>query len=178
MLRSRSRVARSTVWIPPRVGSELEGEADRCRPLETGGVLLGFEDADDDRQIQVVDAVGPGPGGTHRRDRFEPDAAWQRDRIAAIYRDSGRVVTYLGDWHSHPLGSGRPSRLDRKTAARIARCAEARVPQPVILILSGGEESWMLHAYRYIRRRLHAAACWVENSAGGELWSSGASREA
>lgn len=166
MLRRRSRVKGSTVWIPPRVRSELEREADRCHPLETGGVLLGFQDVDDDRQIQVVAALGPGPGGTHRRDRFEPDSAWQRDRIADVYRESGRIVTYLGDWHSHPRGSGKPSRLDRKTAERVARCAEARAVHPLILILSRNENGWSFHAYRYARHRLRPAWCMGVNPSG------------
>ncbi len=89
---------------------------------------------------------------------------WQRDRIATIYRESGNVVTYLGDWHSHPQGSRTPSRLDRRTARRIARFTAARVPHPLILIVSGGRDTWALHAYRYERRRLQPVDLWPEGT--------------
>jgi len=125
------------------------------RPLETGGVLLGFVDVDDKEQLQVVASVGPGPRAVHRRDRFEPDTAWQLERIAKAYRDSGNVVRYLGDWHSHPGASTQPSRLDRRTATRIARHRQARVRHPLIAILGGGElDAWVLACWRYQRRRL------------------------
>lgn len=159
MLGRRSRVDQSVVWVPSQVADELEQEAERCDPLETGGVLLGFPDANDHRQVQVAALVGPGPHATHRRHRFDPDTTWQRERIAATYRRSGHVVTYLGDWHSHPRGSGTPSRLDRKTARRIARFPGARAPHPLMLIVSGGPESWSIDIYRYSKRKLRVAEC-------------------
>ena len=162
MLRRGRRVAPAVVWIPSEVEREHEREADRCSPLETGGVLLGYEDTEEREQLQLVTTVGPGPRAAHRRHRFKPDSAWQRDRIATIYRNSGNVVTYLGDWHSHPHVSGKPSRLDRGTARRIARFTEARVPHPLMLIVSGGQDSWALHAYRYERRQLQYVDLWPE----------------
>ncbi len=83
MLRRSRRVEPAVVWMPPEVERELEREADRCAPLETGGVLLGYEDTEARGQLQLVTPVGPGPKAVHRRHRFQPDPVWQRDRIAA-----------------------------------------------------------------------------------------------
>lgn len=157
MLRRGRSVEAAVVWIPAEVERALEEEADRCSPCETGGVLLGFEDPEKPRRVQLVTALGPGPKAVHQRDRFEPDAAWQRKRISTIYQDSGNITTYLGDWHSHPRGSGQPSRLDRRTARRIARCVEARAAHPLMVIVSKPVSSWALDAYHYERRRLHPA---------------------
>lgn len=135
----------------------MEREAERRYPNETGGVLLGFADSEDDEQIQLATQVGPGPKASHEPFRFEPDSEWQRRRIAETYEQSGHIVTYLGDWHSHPRGGRTPSSLDRKTAKEIAWCAEARVPHPLILILYGEPEAWQIAAYRRQRWKLREA---------------------
>jgi integrative and conjugative element protein (TIGR02256 family) len=128
-------------------------EAARAAPLESGGVLLGWQDPEG-RKLVIAGVVGPGPQATHRRTRFSPDNDWQCEQITAAYEESGRTVTYLGDWHSHPGGGDTPSRRDERTARRIARARAARARHPVMLILSGGSEVWHPTAYRYTGRRL------------------------
>jgi len=153
----RAVIVRQTrVRIAAAVAAELRRESQHSAPLETGGVLLGFVDADAPFAVEVLAQAGPGPDAEHRRHRFVPDSAWQTARIADVYSRSGRVITYLGDWHSHPGGSAWPSRLDRRTAARIARSKAARAPRPLMLIVSGAslEE---LNAYRFARFRLRTA---------------------
>lgn len=149
----------SRVWIrlPERVFVAMRREAERHFPAESGGVLLGYLDPNDCKHIQVLKQVGPGPKALHKRNRFEPDGGWQARRIAAAYRNSGTLVRYLGDWHSHPHGGGRPSGIDRSTAAKIASSRRAKAPHPLTLILHGGPEEWEISAYRFGRRRLRPA---------------------
>jgi integrative and conjugative element protein (TIGR02256 family) len=132
----------------------MEEEAERGYPDESGGALLGYFRASDRDRIQVCEQVGPGPKAIHKRHRFEPDGDWQAERIAEGYARSGRINTYLGDWHSHPGGGGKPSALDRSTAREIAQCTEARLPHPLILIVFGGPTAWEVAAYRRGRWRL------------------------
>lgn len=155
---------RADVLIPMLVMREMEADADRHAPEETGGVLLGYADRTDAARIQVTIQIGPGPKAVHRRHFFHPDSEWQAQEIADAYASSGRVSTYLGDWHSHPGGSRRPSGLDRSTARRIARCEQARVPHPVMLILHGEPANWRLAAYRRGRWRLRAGSATVEGA--------------
>ncbi len=142
------------IELTAAVLAEMEAEAERHFPSESGGVLLGYRPPGHRRALQVTEVVGPGPRARHRRHRFEPDGAWQATEIAAAYERSGRTVTYLGDWHSHPRGSGRPSGLDRATARKIARSPKARAPRPLLIILFGEPESWRLAARSYRRRGL------------------------
>lgn len=130
------------VLLPEVVLGELEREAERAFPNETGGVLLGYRDREEATLVQVMFQIGPGPNAVHKRHRFEPDSVWQQAQIALAYGQSGRIATYLGDWHSHPEGSPRLSKLDRDTARRIARCRQARARRPIMLILCGGPKSW------------------------------------
>lgn len=155
---------KAEVLVPPSVMREMEADAERRAPEETGGVLLGYTDRTDAMQIQVTDQIGPGPNAIHRRNFFYPDGKWQAQEIATAYASSGCVSTYLGDWHSHPGGSRRPSGLDRSTARRIALCGQARAPHPVMLILHGEAGDWQLAAYRRGRWRLHAGRATVEEA--------------
>jgi integrative and conjugative element protein (TIGR02256 family) len=101
----------------------------------------------------VSELVEGGPAARRETHRFEPDGAWQRQRIAERYAASGDTLAYLGDWHSHPLG-GAPSRLDRGTARCIAKTRAARCPHPIMLIAVYSKGRWELCGYRYARRRL------------------------
>lgn len=128
-------------------------EARRTDPLESGGILLGWHAADG-RDLLAAAMIGPGPDAVHKRTRFEPDSAWQRRELSRVYRDSGRILTYLGDWHSHPGGSDTPSRRDERTARRIARHRSARVREPIMVIVAGQGTRWELAPHLYTARRL------------------------
>lgn len=153
-MRARTQlVVPGRLWLAQSALKAMVAEALRTEPLESGGVLLGWRDQTG-TELVVAHVVGPGADATHRRTKFSPDTDWQRQEIAAAYEASGRRVTYLGDWHSHPGGSDLPSRRDEKTARRIARSRSARAPQPVMLILTGKKKAWRAVPYRFFDKRL------------------------
>jgi integrative and conjugative element protein (TIGR02256 family) len=153
-VRARSaRLAPGKVWLTDAVLEAMVAEARGTEPLESGGVLLGWQDGQG-MELVVARIVGPGPRAVHRRTRFSPDDDWQREQIADAYVASGRTVSYLGDWHSHPGGGDTPSRRDERTARRIARSRSARARRPVMLILSGEADTWLPSAHRFTGRRL------------------------
>lgn len=149
-------MSRARVRLPERVLLAMRREAERHFPAESGGVLLGYVDPGDHKHIQVLKQVGPGPKAVHQSHRFEPDGKWQAKRIAAAYRNSDTLVRYLGDWHSHPRSGGKPSSLDRSTAAKIAAEPRSQTAHPLMLILHGTPKEWEVAGYRYGRRRLRA----------------------
>lgn len=142
---------RLTVWISAAAWKRLATESTRRRPLETGGVLMGYTSNDRDT-IVITNVIGPGPRAIHGRTTFAPDPAYQERAIARRYRESQRRITYLGDWHSHPGGTARLSRTDRKTLRRIRDHADARTPEPVMTVLHGRDE-WHVTVWRLQRRR-------------------------
>jgi integrative and conjugative element protein (TIGR02256 family) len=146
-------VATGRLWLSAGVLERMIAEARRTEPLESGGVLLGWHDQDN-LELVVARVLGPGLEATHRRTRFSPDGDWHREQIAEAYEASGRTVSYLGDWHSHPGGSSAPSRRDERTARRIARSRSARARRPVMLILPGKADTWRPTAYRFVAQRL------------------------
>lgn len=105
-------------------------------PLETGGCLLGYWD-ESFKEVVIEECIGPGPMAKHSKYGFEPDSEWQELQIARIYKDSGFLRTYLGDWHSHPQGKLTLSWKDKRTLLRIAKFSPARAPHPLMVVMAG-----------------------------------------
>jgi integrative and conjugative element protein (TIGR02256 family) len=151
-------LAAGRVWLASAVLELIVAEAESRAPLETGGVLLGWA-AEDGPDLVVSRMLGPGPRAVNKRTRFSPDSRWQRKGIARVYRESARVLAYLGDWHSHPGGSSSPSGRDLRTARRIARHRSARVRAPLMLILAGSGGDWRPVPYRLLDSELVRLEC-------------------
>jgi integrative and conjugative element protein (TIGR02256 family) len=134
------------MWVRDRVVTAMTAEASSRYPLETGGVLMGYWSGSDD--LIVTHAIGAGPSAQHHRETFNPDSAWQTEEIARHYSASGRVETYLGDWHSHPGHDGFGlSRRDRATLLRIATDPAARAPVALMAVMVGEPEDWHVAAW-------------------------------
>jgi integrative and conjugative element protein (TIGR02256 family) len=146
-----ARRARPLLWISEELLDELTAQANRERPNETGGMLLGWHA---EGQSVLAAAIGAGPGARSERDSLLPDGPWQQHRLEEAYEQSGRRITYLGDWHSHPRGPARPSARDRDTAALVARCAAARAPEPLTAIIGRHAGRWRLRCFIYIDGRM------------------------
>jgi integrative and conjugative element protein (TIGR02256 family) len=138
----------NVVWITERELEHIEREANGAYPRETGGVLLGYSA---NGSFVVTDIIGPGPRAVHRLWHFKPDAAYHEAEVARVYLSSGRMHTYLGDWHTHPDGIARMSFTDGRTLRRIARTRAARVNNPIMLISAGSPTNgWENSAWRFL----------------------------
>lgn len=141
-------------WLSRAAWQAIVSEGTAKLPLETGGVLMGYWDPVG-RDVVITAAIGPGPEACHEPAAFCPDHDHQVTEISRHYEASGRRSTYLGDWHTHPMGPGKLSRQDRRTLARIARTPEARAPHPLMLVAAGGDpwdlSLWCLTASRWWR---------------------------
>jgi integrative and conjugative element protein (TIGR02256 family) len=118
---------------------EMQAEADRCTPLETGGILMGRWATS--TRVEVVRQIGPGPMAFHDPAAFSPDQRYQEVQVAAVFRETRGQLIYLGDWHSHPGSGAFLSKKDRSALALIAMSEEARAPHALMAILAGGN-SW------------------------------------
>jgi integrative and conjugative element protein (TIGR02256 family) len=136
-----SRIA----WVDKRLLGLMSAESECWCPKETGGILVGYWS---DRDVVITDIIGPGPKAVHRRYSFTPDAKWQENEIARTYEESGRVITYLGDWHSHPHGTPGLSIKDLVTLLRVAIHKPARAPRPIMGILHNNPQ-WELMVWRF-----------------------------
>lgn len=121
-------------WISHNALIFMVGEFKRAYPNETGGVLLGYWSAPN--SAVITHAIGPGPNAVHDDVSFIPDCSYHESEIARLYEYSGRIHTYLGDWHSHPNSCTELSSTDRRTLSTIAKHKEARVRTPLMAIIA------------------------------------------
>jgi integrative and conjugative element protein (TIGR02256 family) len=122
-------------WVSDGALRAMRQEAERHRPLETGGVLVGYRVK---QAVVITDAAGAGAHAKHGQLTYSPDDVHDAAIIRQFYERSGRVLTYLGDWHTHPGGSIELSALDVQALGRIASHAEARASRALMAVLAGG----------------------------------------
>lgn len=147
MRRMRYGLTPVKLWIPETVLAEMVVEAQRCFPKETGGVWMGYRGTGAE-DLVITHMIGPGPGAMHRTDAFQPDATYQHAEIERHYHASGRLDTFLGDWHTHPRSTAYLSRKDRKALREVAESASSAQSRPIMGILAGGKP-WKLGAWRF-----------------------------
>lgn len=144
-----------TIWIDERVLEAMATAGRALQPLEAGGILLGWRDA----ETKIVsDLLGPGPHALHGRHALVPDHRWQTERIRTAFRDSKGDLDYLGDWHTHPDGLAAMSELDRKTLNRIGK----RVRGALMVIAAGGAADWTYGGWAHTRSRMLGAGSCVK----------------
>ncbi len=134
---------RIEIMISEKATKEMNRLADNHFPLETGGLLVGYQNKQQ-RLTVIADIIGPGQEAKHYRYSFIPDYDYQEYQLSEAYKQSGRTLTYLGDWHSHPLGNHVLSSHDSGTLQSIADFPMARMPFPFMAILAGSKRSWKI----------------------------------
>lgn len=147
------------VWLPKTALDQMTADADAWYGNETGGTFMGYWAA---RDTAVVTAIIPaGPNASRERSSFQPDQDWQQAEIAKHYENSGRLDTYLGDWHTHPdEDSGQLSWKDKACLKSIIRTPAARNSNPIMIIMCGRPQNWVPNAWvGRIRTRL----AWFES---------------
>ncbi|MBK9265633.1 MAG: hypothetical protein IPM54_38320 [Polyangiaceae bacterium] len=89
----------------------------RRRRMELGGSIVALENKD---HTLVAYAVPTGPRADQGPGHLRTDADFQNHALAAI---RGRLpqLTYVGDWHVHPMWLPALSGTDQSTAERILR---------------------------------------------------------
>ncbi|MFA4828785.1 MAG: Mov34/MPN/PAD-1 family protein [Thermodesulfovibrionales bacterium] len=123
-----------TIWLDREHLRVLCEEANDKYPNETGGCFVGYY-FKKNKDLVVTNIVGPGPNAIHGEYYFKPDDDWQEKEIGKLYSESGRLYTYLGDWHVHTVPDEKLSWKDKKTLRRIARHTPARIITPIMGIM-------------------------------------------
>jgi integrative and conjugative element protein (TIGR02256 family) len=143
-----------SLWLPEKLYNEMSTEAALWSPLETGGIFLGY--VSDSNEVVVTALVHAGPAARRTKWSFRPDGDFQNEGIAKQYAASGRRDLYLGDWHTHPGGSANMSWRDRRTLQAIAQSPEARIANPIMMILH--DHKWKVATWQFSRKSILASA--------------------
>lgn len=133
-----------TVFFADRILATWGDEVRSRFQRESGGMLLGYETVSG--QAVITSATRPGPNARLGLFSFEPDHEWDRCLLAEAYEGSGRIIRYLGEWHSHSFGWLRPSPSDGRTIRKIAAHSDARMEYPFSAIVSRGRDGTLVWA--------------------------------
>jgi integrative and conjugative element protein (TIGR02256 family) len=110
-----------------------------ARPFEVGGWLLGFW-AEDASAVFVTHATPPASHGSPFGVRIS--GRGHRQRFDDAWDATDGVVTFLGDWHTHPGCPPLPSQQDAKAMEQLAGREQYGTPYPLMAILSTPRWPW------------------------------------
>lgn len=112
-------------------------------PNETGGVLLGYFDLPN-ASVYLVDVL-PAPADSQGDPSgFTRGIDGLSAAVKQVSERTGGIVDYVGEWHSHPPGSGaRPSTADMYQMASLASALHRDGLPALMLIVGEDEEYWM-----------------------------------
>lgn len=104
-------------------------------PAETGGVLVGVIDQKL-RTITIVDVSDAPPDSSADATSFVRGTDGSQDFVSRCQELTGQMVSYIGEWHSHPAGhSANPSPTDFTLLATLAaRLAADGVPALMAIV--------------------------------------------
>ncbi|WP_373371810.1 Mov34/MPN/PAD-1 family protein [Archangium lansingense] len=144
-LEFRSADARFRVYVP---GATVRRLLHLCRSsgtMETGGILVGGYSA-------TLDCARVRAASDPPTDSVRGPSSFQRGtrglQVWLERRWASRGEHYLGEWHFHPYAAPVPSGTDLQQLGRIARTADYRCPEPILLIVGGDPAgAWLISAH-------------------------------
>lgn len=119
------------------VEAKLHAMRDACLPSETGGVLVGVIDQKL-HTITIVDVSDAPPDSSADATSFVRGEGGQ-DYVSRCEELTGGMVSYVGEWHSHPTGyTSNPSGTDIVLLATLAsRLASDGIPALMVIASKG-----------------------------------------
>lgn len=146
-------MSQSKLWLRNCFYSEIVNEAEKRKPLETGGAFMGY--IAENKDVVVTDIIGAGENAEYNKHSFIPDQDYQLKEIERIYLKSSGMKSYLGDWHTHPNHTTDLSLKDKKTLTRVAITPESHNPNPIMVILGGQPREWTMNAVQFVSGHIY-----------------------
>ncbi len=144
-LEFRSADARFHVHVPAATVRRLLYLCCSSGTRETGGILVGRYSATLDC-ARVSAASGPPTDSIRGPSSFQRGTRGLQTWLEHWWGSRGDH--YLGEWHFHPYALPVPSSTDLQQLQRIARTADYRCPEPILLIVGGDPAGkWSISAH-------------------------------
>ena len=123
------------IRIAPHVVSEMRLRLQEAAPRETGGLMIGL--IHPRRRIIYVTRLLSAPADSEASPSWFKRGTFKLpEKVNAINRATGSLLGYVGDWHTHPRGSGRISPTDVQAMMKTKRDFDTAGLPTFILIVS------------------------------------------
>ena len=99
---------------------------------ESGGILLGYVR---EPHLEVLEASEPTRWDKRLRTFFDRNSKGHQELAQKSWANSGGLVRYIGEWHTHPEDHPIPSYVDRSGWAKLAKKREDG--RPVLAMIVG-----------------------------------------
>jgi integrative and conjugative element protein (TIGR02256 family) len=121
------------VRIQEDLSSALFKELEDNKPNETGGLLIGKVDAQ--RKIIYITRFTKASSDSVKKPYyFIRGTKDVPEEIDSIRQNTGGLIDYVGEWHTHPAGGNKPSTTDY-TAVRELRNILDKIPYPTFIAI-------------------------------------------
>jgi integrative and conjugative element protein (TIGR02256 family) len=130
----KSECGTYTVFLEADFLEKSYGVAKKHLPKESGSTLVGSYS--DDGRVARISGIGPisiDSAGTAFS--FTRGVNGVKKYFAKLFKETGGITHYLGEWHSHPNGYPRPSRTDEINMVAIANDHKMMCPECILVIL-------------------------------------------
>lgn len=106
------------------------------RSYEAGGILVGYRRGP---HIEVTHITTPFETDIRGRNRFERKDPGHQVFLDQHWKNSGHLLTYVGEWHTHPSRTASPSVIDRTEWNKLNK----HYRMPLVFIIVGTEELYI-----------------------------------
>ena len=117
---------------------ELKGLLKQSKPNETGGILAGLVNFK--RRVIYVTRILQAPSDSKSSPyAFVRGIEDLPDEVLEIQDLTGRMLGYVGEWHTHPAGGPELSLTDKAAVAKIKKNLDlVPLPTHVMIVTSHG----------------------------------------
>ncbi|MCW8929634.1 MAG: Mov34/MPN/PAD-1 family protein [Gammaproteobacteria bacterium] len=102
---------------------------------ESAGVLIG--EYRGNHHIRVVGATRPGQIDRSTRFSFDRRSPHHQNSVLSAWHSSGKIQTWVGEWHTHPEDYPIPSSID------IHEWEKTLPARPMVLLIQGRKSHWL-----------------------------------
>jgi integrative and conjugative element protein (TIGR02256 family) len=133
------------IHLAPEIVPRLRKELSKAGSREIGGML--FAEQLKPAKFCIIDFSVDAKSGTHAS--FQRDPALHRQELDRFFDRTDheyRRFNYLGEWHSHPSFSVRPSAQDVQSMTEVVSARHSNITFAVLLIVRLRWRLWIDHS--------------------------------
>lgn len=126
------------LYIDSKIANKLKLSLKEHPHSEVGGILLGKANQDYSK-IYITEIYEINGACNYEKISYVRDAEEAQTIIDRRWHETGGIINYVGEWHTHPNISPTPSHVDIRSMKKLYKKANAMLP--IIFLIIIGERN-------------------------------------